>query len=376
MPTQRQRRWSVLGPSSLKPMRDPTRLVLIYGGPSAEHDVSRVSALHVSRAIDRTQFDVHIIGVSRGYGWVDATSVAGALDERADSLPSPDDLDGLDRLPRPLFEAVAGREDTAVVFPLIHGTMGEDGTLQGLIEASGLACVGAGVLASAVCMEKHIAKAVLKDAGVSQTPFAVLRSNELSDHAVKRIGDQLGYPAFVKPSGQGSSVGVSKVHTDDAMAKALRVAFEYGDVAVVEAFVDGREIELAVMGNDDPMCTVPGEIVPSQDFYDYEDKYSLGQAELRIPAPLDSGIVARAREIALRTYRLLEVEGYARVDAFVAADGTIHINEVNTIPGFTPISMFPKLWEHEGVAYGELISRLVGLARERHARRHAWRRSL
>ncbi|MDH3499576.1 MAG: D-alanine--D-alanine ligase [Acidimicrobiia bacterium] len=353
-----------------------TRLVLIYGGPSAEHEVSCVSALHVSRAVDRSQFEVHVLGVSRELRWVDATEVANALPSDAASLPSPDGLDGLVQLPVPLLEAIGDGGTPPVVFPLIHGTMGEDGRLQGLLESSGVPYVGAGVLASALCMEKHVAKAVLRDGGLPQGDFRVVRVGDLSETTVEGIGLELGYPCFVKPSGQGSSVGVAKVDTADALLKALRSALEYGDVALVEGYIDGREIELAVLGNAQPRCTAPGEIVPSQDFYDYADKYSLGEAELLIPAPVPPDLADAARALALDAYRALEVEGFARVDLFLVRSGALLVNEVNTIPGFTPISMYPKLWEHEGLAYAELITELVELAHERFARHQAFRRSV
>lgn len=356
-------------------MQDVTRLVLVYGGPSAEHDVSCVSTLHVARAVDRERFDVRIVGVSHEFGWVDVSKLAEALPADAQALPSPDNLHGLDRLPRPLLDVLADHEFESVVFPLIHGTMGEDGTLQGMLEASGVAYVGAGVLASAVCMEKHITKSILRDAEIPQGEFRVVRAADVTVGSIEHIGRELGYPCFVKPSGQGSSVGVAKVDSGDGLAKALRTAFEFGDVALVEAFIEGREIELAVMGNAEPRCTAPGEIVPSQDFYDYEDKYTLGEAELRIPAPLSDEVVAEAQALALRTYRLLEVEGFARVDMFLGGDGSLYVNEVNTIPGFTPISMFPKLWDYEGVAYDQLINQLVEYARSRHDRRGGFRRS-
>ena len=347
-------------------------LIIIYGGPSAEHEVSCVSALHVARAVDPARLAVAVVGVARDRTWVDATSVVAALDPDVAALPSPDTMDGRSDLSVLLRLAA---EPGAVLFPLIHGTLGEDGALQGLFETMGVAYVGAGVSASAVCMEKHVAKAVLAAAGVPQGRYRVVRASDVGPDTAVSLGADLGYPCFVKPSGQGSSVGVSKVSSDDAMTKALNLAHEFGEVAVVESAIVGSEIELAVLGNFDPECSGPGEVVPSQDFYDYEDKYELGTAELHIPARLPDAVKASARRVAIDAYRALDVEGFARVDLFATANGSCFVNEVNTIPGFTPISMYPKLWEHEGLGYSDLIARLVELAEDRAARRSRLRRT-
>jgi D-alanine-D-alanine ligase len=347
-------------------------LIIVYGGPSAEHEVSCVSALHVARAVDPASFRVAVAGLARDRTWVDATRVFRSLGPDAERLPSPDTLEGRGDLG--VLLEMAARPDT-VIFPLIHGTLGEDGALQGVFETMGAAYVGASVAASAVCMEKHVTKAVLASAGVPQGDYRVVRSTDIGPRTVADLGAALGFPCFVKPSGQGSSVGVSKASSEDALAKALNLALEFGDVAVVESSIEGSEIELAVLGNLDPECTGPGEVVPSQDFYDYEDKYELGTAELHIPARLPDAVSEAARRIALRAYRALDLEGFARVDLFVTSDGQCLVNEVNTIPGFTPISMYPKLWEHEGLAYSDLIARLVGLALERAEHRAGFRRT-
>ncbi len=345
------------------------RLILVYGGPSAEHDVSRVSALHVSRAADPDRFDVELIGVTHDGAWTNATALA---DRSGAALTSPDELDA-ERSPAPLFAAIAAAPATVVVFPLIHGPMGEDGTLQGLLEIARVPYVGAGVLASAVCMEKPVTKAVLRDAGIPQSRFRVVRAGELQPDLLRTLGADLGYPVFVKPSGQGSSVGVAKVDSDGALGQAITTALRYGESVVVEEYIQGRELEVAVLGNDRPECTPAGEIVPSQDFYDYEDKYVLGAAELRIPAPLDPDVMDEARRLAVSAYRTLQVEGFARVDLFLRGARELLVNEVNTIPGFTPISMYPKLWDHAGVGYRNLISRLVDLGIERFERRRSYR---
>ncbi len=354
-------------------MNGYTKLVLVYGGPSAEHEVSCVSTFHVSRAADQDQFDVRIVGVTREGQWVDATDALADLPD-ATQLPSPNALGDASQFPAPLFEAF-GDSSEAVVFPLIHGTIGEDGSLQGLLDVVGVPYVGAGVLASALCMEKDMAKAVLHHAGIPQGVFRTVDSPGLTPAQAERLGEELGFPCFVKPAAQGSSVGVAKVDSSDALLKAVGAALDYGERALVEAFVAGREIEVAVMGNEHPQSSAPGEIVPSQDFYDYRDKYVLGQAELLIPAPLTAPTTAAARELALTTYRTLQVEGLARVDLFLTGSGDLLVNEVNTLPGFTPISMYPKLWEYEGLSYSELITKLVEYAFDRHRRRSGYRRT-
>ena len=258
-----------------------------------------------------------------------------------------------------------------VVFPLLHGPFGEDGTVQGLFELAGVPYVGAGVAASALCMDKALCKRVLVGAGLPVARFVEVREAEWRTRRVDVVAavGSLGYPNFVKPANLGSSVGVTKVRDAGGLPHAIDEALAYDPVALAEEYVRGRELEVAVLGDDDPAATLPGEVVPGHEFYDFEDKYVEEGAKLLIPAPLDDSTAEEARSLALSAYRAAGVEGMARVDLFLRDDGQLLVNEINTIPGFTPISMYPKLWEASGVTYAELCDRLIALAIERHHRR-------
>ena len=346
-----------------------TRLVVLFGGRSAEHEVSCISALHVLAAVDRASYDVVPIGITRDGRWVDAREAVAALPAGVSSLPSPDGLPGssLDRL-----SAVApAGEDRVVVFPLLHGPMGEDGTVQGLLEVVGVPYVGAGVLASSLCMDKGAAKDVIAASGLPQPRWRSLRENELTEQALASLVDDLGLPLFVKPANMGSSVGVARVATVPELLAALAVARRYDEYVVIEeAVIRPREIEVAVLGNGEPRPSLPGEVVASHEFYDFEDKYFAGTAGLAAPADLGPDEVAEVQRLALAAYRALRVDGMARVDLFYEEDGRgFLVNEVNTIPGFTPISMYPRLWEASGLSYMRLVDELVRLALERHQRR-------
>jgi D-alanine-D-alanine ligase len=250
--------------------------------------------------------------------------------------------------------------------------MGEDGTVQGLLELAGVPYVGAGVAASAVCMDKGLAKAVLAAAGVPQCRYLARRAHELDDldALAAEVEAAFGWPAFVKPANLGSSVGVTKVHDAGELAAAVEEALRYDEYIVIEEGIAGREIEVAVLGNEAPRASLPGEIVAGREFYDYEDKYLTDSAELIVPAPLDDDEVAEVQRLALEAYRALRVDGMARVDFFYEEGGRGWlVNELNTIPGFTPISMYPKLWEASGLPYADLVDELVRLAVERHDRR-------
>jgi D-alanine-D-alanine ligase len=256
-----------------------------------------------------------------------------------------------------------------VVFPLIHGPLGEDGTLQGLLEMTGLPYVGSGVLACATAMDKGVAKSLFASAGLPQVRYHVLREGTVTDTVVDDIMSDLGLPIFVKPANMGSSVGVTKAHNADEIRSALHHAFQYDEWVLCEETVVGRELEIAVLGNLAPQASVVGEIQPGHDFYDYEDKYVTDSAQLHIPATLPPGKDIELRELALRAYQALRCEGMARVDFFYEENGRgFLLNEINTIPGFTPISMYPKLWAASGIGYSQLIDELVGHARERHRR--------
>jgi D-alanine-D-alanine ligase len=348
-----------------------TRLVVLFGGRSAEHEVSCVSARHVLDAVDRSRYEVVAIGITRDGRWLGADAAIAALPAGAASLPSPDDLVGTTEEVDPLPAVTAAEGGAVVVFPLLHGPMGEDGTVQGLLELAGVPYVGAGVLASSLCMDKGTAKDVLGAHGLPQPRFVCRREPDLgSDHLVA-IAKELGLPVFVKPANMGSSVGVRRAGSAEDLEEAVAGALRYDEYVVIEeALVQPREIEVAVLGNADPRASLPGEVVPSHDFYDFEDKYEAGTAGLRIPAPLDEGEVAEAQSLALAAYQALRVDGMARVDLFYEPAGRgFLVNEVNTIPGFTPISMYPRLWEASGLTYATLVDELVRLAVERHRRR-------
>ena len=351
-----------------------TRLVVLFGGRSAEHEVSCVSARHVLAAVDRSLYDVVPVGITREGRWLAAAEAVAALPPGAASLPSPDGLVGSAAEVDPLPAVAAPDGGPVVVFPLLHGPMGEDGTVQGLLELAGVPYVGAGVLASSLCMDKGTAKEVLGARGLPQPRWACRREHDLGTAQLAAIAGDLGLPVFVKPANMGSSVGVARAANAAELEKAVGEALRYDEYVVIEeALARPREIEVAVLGNAEPRASLPGEVVPSHDFYDFEDKYEAGTAGLRIPADLPPDEVAEVQRLALAAYRALRVDGMARVDLFYEEGGRgFLVNEVNTIPGFTPISMYPRLWEASGLPYARLVDELVRLAVERHERRSAF----
>ena len=348
-----------------------TRLVVLFGGRSAEHEVSCISARHVLAAVDRSRYDLVPIGITRDGRWVAADDAVAALPADATTLPSPDSLVDAASEVDPQRAVTAPDGSIVVVFPLLHGPLGEDGTIQGLLEVAGVPYVGAGVLGSSLCMDKGIAKEVLGAHGLPQPKWMCRREQDLQPANLPAVADELRLPVFVKPANMGSSVGISRAATVAELSAAVASATRYDEYVVIEeALRRPREIELAVLGNVDPRVSLPGEVVPSHDFYDFDDKYLAGTADLRIPAQLDPDQVAEAQGLAVAAFRALRVDGMARVDLFHEAGGRgFLVNEVNTIPGFTPISMFPRLWEASGLPYAELVDELVRLALERHHRR-------
>ncbi|MGW0037348.1 D-alanine--D-alanine ligase family protein [Gordonia sp. NPDC003376] len=345
------------------------RLVVLYGGASAEHDVSRVTAAHVIAAADPAKYSVIPIGIGKDGTWVRNDKVIAAL---GDGTPLPAELEIAGTTIAPLAELRAHSEAAlTVVLPLLHGPHGEDGTIQGMLELFRLPYVGTGVLGSAVCMDKAMAKVVAAQAGIPQCRWIEFRDGVDDPKTIPfRAMEELGLPVFVKPANMGSSVGITKAHDAAELDAAINLALRYDDVVVIEEMVTGREIEVAVLGNTLPEASVPGEIVPGSEFYDYEDKYVTGAAELVIPAPLADDAAARVRELAAQVFTAMRCTGLARVDFFYEENGRGWLlNEVNTIPGFTPGSMYPKLWEATGVPYADLIDRLVTLALESHQRR-------
>lgn len=344
-------------------MSTPTRfrLVVLFGGQSAEHDISRVTARHVLAAADPDRYDLVPVGIDRDGRWVRLAIDTTDPSSWGDSLEIVGDV--VD--PFALFDA-----DT-VVFPLLHGPMGEDGTVQGLLETAGVAFVGSGVLGSAASMDKIVAKQLADAAGLPQTPWRAVHADDVAgdgaDASIDAIIAGLAFPLFVKPANMGSSIGVSKVADRSGLRTAIELALRYDEWLVIEEGVVAREIEVAVLGHTtSPRASVPGEIVAAADFYDFDDKYTDGAAELHIPAPLDPAEAERVRDLACLAFRTYRAEGLARVDFFLAADGRGWLlNEINTIPGFTPISMYPQMWQATGLPYRALIDELVSLALER-----------
>lgn len=342
------------------PGPDRTRLVVLFGGQSAEHDVSRVTARHVLTAADPDRYELVAIGITRQGEWItcstDISSFGEAMEIAGDTVD-------------PFSVLTPG----SVVFPLLHGPMGEDGTLQGLLEIAGIPFVGSAVLGSSVAMDKVIAKRLAEAEGIAQTKWRGMHANELtgpaSDAVLDALGEELGFPIFVKPANMGSSIGVSKVNQRSELRAAIDDALRFDEWLVLEEGVTAREIEVAVLGHTvSPRASVPGEIVPGADFYDYEDKYADGVAQLHIPAPLSDAETEQVRELACRVFRAYRAEGLSRVDFFYESPGRGWLlNEINTIPGFTPISMYPQMWQASGLPYRALIDELVSLAVERHA---------
>ena len=398
------------------PVGERVRLLVLYGGQSAEHEISCISAFHVLRAADPAKYDVQVVGITTDGRWVDAASAVTGLAPGVASLPSPDtipaalDQAALEQAARreaalggaaregapregaargavgpvahdpgtadpgiidPVAAVQVAGDGPMVVFPLLHGPNGEDGTVQGLLEVARVPYVGAGVAASATAMDKGLAKAVLLAAGLPQVRSLVRRDHELDELTAKTVEAELGWPVFVKPANLGSSIGISRAGDPAELAAALALALRYDEWVVIEEAVHAREIEVGVLGFGAGLrASVPGEIIPSREFYDFEDKYLAGAATSQIPADLPPEVAASTRRMALQVCRALRIDGMARVDFFYEDPGRgLLVNEVNTIPGFTPISQYPQLWAATGVPYPDLVDELVRAALARYARR-------
>jgi D-alanine-D-alanine ligase len=346
------------------------RVGILFGGISREHEISLLSARSVMKAIDRAKYEVVPIGITRQGQWItegDPLATLAGLEEgrgRQESLETGPAQ--TPTLPSP-FPTVD------VVFPLLHGTFGEDGTLQGLLEMAQIPYVGAGVLASALGMDKAMMKMVFRQQGLPVPDFLVLRREERARAEEVLLGPQgnpLGYPCFVKPANGGSSLGITRVTSPEKLLPALEEAWEYDRKALLEEAIQGREIECSVLGNEEPLVSIPGEVVYSRDFYDYEAKYLDGRTQLVVPAPLESEQVSLFQSLALAAFRAIDCCGMARVDFFLRhSDNKVFVSEINTIPGFTPVSMYPRLWEASHISFPELVDRLIKLALERHAQK-------
>jgi D-alanine-D-alanine ligase len=356
-------------------MTERLRVMLLFGGRSAEHDVSRVTAVAVARALDPARYEVVPVAITTDGRWLLAGEARTQIDRAAkvgpQVLPLSFAVEG--ETTTGLGELVATGERAAlevdVVFPLLHGPYGEDGTVQGLLELAGVPYVGSGVVGSAVGMDKIMMKRAFSACGLANARGLELRAGHDLDRFADAVERELGYPCFVKPVNMGSSVGVSKARDRVQLLAACELALTYDEWILVEEAVTGREIEVAVLGDDPPAASVPGEIVPGDDFYSYADKYEADAAQLLVPAPLTDEQVDEARRLATAAFAACRCEAMARVDLFLTPGGDFLVNEVNTIPGFTPVSMYPRLWEATGLPYPELLDRLVQLAFERHARR-------
>ena len=352
------------------------RLGILFGGKSAEHEVSLISARNVIEALDQEKYDVFLIGIDKTGEWrlrdgdsylVDAHDPALVqLQEARDCIALVPKHHGKElvhctenQLNRPL--------ELDVIFPVLHGPNGEDGTIQGLLKLANIPFVGPGVLSSAVAMDKDVTKRLLRDAQIPIGRFRVLHAYNKDSYTFESIVKEVGLPFFVKPANAGSSVGVSKVKTQEDFQPSLEEAFLYDRKVIAEEYIEGREIECAVLGNAEPIASLLGEVIPQHEFYSYAAKYLDAEgAKFEIPVSLPIDLTEKMQQLAISSYRTLCCEGMARVDFFLKPDGEVYVNEVNTIPGFTQISMYPKLWVASGLSYSKLLDNLIELAIERH----------
>ncbi len=364
-------------------MTKKIRAGVIFGGRSGEHEVSLVSATSVMQALDPAKYEVIPIGITHEGRWLSSGKALHLLKEKSGLDQEPERF----LVPEPNRQALIsanGMADSAqpidVVIPLVHGTYGEDGTLQGLLELANIPYVGAGVLASALGMDKIAQKEILKQAKFPLPKYVYFLGSEWRENTKRqttRVERSLRYPLFVKPANTGSSVGITKAHNRSELRSAVELAMRYDRRVIVEQGVRNvREIECSVLGNDDPIASVPGEVVPSNEFYDYEAKYVDGKSAAIIPARLPKRVAEEVRRLAVRAFRAIDCSGMARADFFVTKKtNRIYLNELNTIPGFTAISMYPKLWEATGIPFRELLDCLVSLAMERHREKNALKRT-
>ncbi|MBI0580926.1 D-alanine--D-alanine ligase [Neobacillus cucumis] len=347
-----------------------TKLGLLYGGKSAEHKVSMQTAMAVIRALDLEKFEIHPIYINEEGKWIKGAQLQAPVENVKElEFTGGNELSPLSLAPA-LFEG--NKQEQApldVIFPLLHGPNGEDGTVQGLLELLNLPYAGNGVLASAAGMDKVMMKNVFAQAGLAQVNYVAFIKSEWQkekEAAYAKVEEALGYPCFVKPANLGSSVGISKCRNRAELETAFAEAFQFDRKVIIEEGVTAREIEVGILGNDEPECSIAGEIVPKKDFYDYKAKYEDGETALIIPAEITEDEYKQIKAMAIQAFKALDCSGLVRADFFLTKDGRALINEVNTMPGFTPFSMFPLLWKHTGVEYPQLIERLVNLAKERH----------
>lgn len=374
-------------------MGHKVRVGLVYGGRSGEHEVSLQTALAVLKAFDYDKYELIPFYITKTGQWRSGPLLqappAAVAELQFEGRPEPSDSDGVQLQAQALLPVIQGMSESVlaakgapaddrpidVMFPLLHGTFGEDGTIQGLFEMAGLPYVGAGVLASAVGMDKAAMKTMFAQAGLPQVAyryFTRFQWNRGREFELAGIEESLGYPCFVKPANLGSSVGVSKARNREELVAAIEEALRYDRKVIVEEFVDAREIEVSVLGNDEPRASVPGEIVSSNEFYDYKAKYIDGKSVMVIPAEIPPETAQAIREMAVRAFLAIDGSGLCRADFFLRrSDGAVFINEVNTMPGFTPFSMYPLMWKETGVSYRELLDTLIRLGIERYEEKQA-----
>jgi D-alanine-D-alanine ligase len=343
---------------------------LVYGGKSGEHEVSLQTAFAVMNSFDFDKYEIIPFYISKQGLWKVGQTLSAPYSQ-VEQLKLAEATEDMGTALSVVFSGLSGAEKTVdVMFPLLHGTYGEDGTIQGLFEMANIPYIGAGVLASSAGMDKVVMKKLFAEAGLDQCEYCYFNISawkRKSHELIVGVEDKLGYPVFVKPANLGSSVGISKAVDKESLVKAIDFAFRYDTKVIIEEFVDAREVEVGVLGNDEPEASVPGEIVSSGEYYDYAAKYTDGKSQMMIPAPVDSEIADRLRESAISAFQAIEGSGITRADFFLRrSDNKILINEVNTMPGFTPFSMYPLLWRETGVSYRALLDRMIELALERH----------
>ena len=362
------------------------RVAVVFGGRSGEHEVSLISAASVMQAMDKSKYEIYPIGITREGRWLTTGDPMRALQSGGTEQPLLGAAERGGVAGRPVVAErgalvpgtrEAGFPEVDVVFPVLHGPYGEDGTIQGLLELADIPYVGAGVLGSALGMDKVAMKDVFRAHGLTVVEYVAFLARDWRDRpadCLARIEGRLRYPCFVKPANLGSSVGITKAHNQRELVQGLDEASQYDRRLLVEQGVNAREIEVSVLGNDEPEASLPGEVVPCNEFYDYAAKYLDGESELRIPAPISAEQTRQVQEMAIQAFKALDCAGMARVDFLLCREsGRLYINEINTIPGFTSISMYPKLWEASGLPYPKLIDRLIELAIERHEERRRLR---
>ena len=357
-------------------MKKKLNLAIVFGGRSTEHEISVRSARSIIESIDTSKYNVSLMGIDKSGKWyLNEYSHFLQAQNQLNATPKESIQDEISVTKRDEFTGAVSVHSNKIlqtidiVFPILHGSFGEDGTIQGLLRALDIPFVGVDLLASAIGMDKDVTKRLLRDAGIPIANYVCLTHVNFNNESFELISERLGLPLFVKPANAGSSVGVHKVHSAIEFSEAIQDAFQYDNKILVEEAIIGKEVECAILGNEDPIASVVGEIVPQSDFYTYESKYlKSNDAIMKIPADIDPTVAELIRRTAIKAFQVITGEGLARVDFFLKKDNSIVLNEINTMPGFTSISMYPKLWEATGIPYSELLDRLIDLAIERHNR--------